>query len=370
MTIISVRRRTTLVGCSLAVAIGAAATTGCGSSSSSSSSQAAASSGSGSGSASGSSGAATGSSSLASEGGSRPKTLYLINPSDSNPWAARWAQVFDPLMQKGGIKVTRLTNPFDPVQESQEFTQAISQKPGAIVVFAADGKAVVPSIKRAQQAGVPVFNTVADISPQAGSGLASNIVSNAAQLGEISGKLLVQGLQKAGYKKANILVLSGVATQSVVIEQIAALRKYLAKFPQYKIVEVQDTQWDQTKAQNLASQVFAQYAHKGGIQGVMGSNDANAAGAIEAARQQNLKVGGKNGMVVVSAACFPVGIKNISDGLEYGTASEAPGVEATDTAKLVLKWFGGQKIATNVRLPETAITKANVNTVGKRDCTF
>lgn len=60
---------------------------------------------------------------------SRPKTLYLINPSDANAWAKAFAESYTKVLEDGGVKVTRLQNNFDPVAESQQFTQAISQKP-------------------------------------------------------------------------------------------------------------------------------------------------------------------------------------------------------------------------------------------------
>lgn len=156
----------------------------------------------------------------------------------------------------------------------------------------------------------------------------SNIVSNTEQLGTLAGELLQQGLKDAGYKKANILALTGVASSNVVIDAMAALRKQLASTPEYKIVSVQDTQWDQTNAQQLASQVFAQWAPKGGIQAVYGSNGANVAGAIEAGQKIGLTFDGKGGIVAVSGACFPVDYGNIDGGLEYGAVSESPLDEA------------------------------------------
>lgn len=346
------------------------AVTACGSSSSSSSGSSEAAS-SGGESATGSEGGSSeeGESALASVGGEREKTLYLINPFDANPWAKAYAEAFMPVLEGKGVKVTRLTNEFDPVKESEEFDQAISENPGAIATFAADGKAVVPSIKRAEAAGIPVFNLTANIDPAAKSALASNIISNASQLGTIAGELLVEGMEEAGFKEGNILALTGVATQSVVIEEMAALEKQLAKTPQYKIVETQDTQWDQAKAETLASQAFAKYANQGGIQGVYGSNDANVAGAIQAGKKLGLKFGGKGGIVAVGSTCFPVGHENIEAGLQYGTVSEGPKEEGADSAELIAKWFAGESIPANVELEEHAITQKNLATEGK-SCLF
>ncbi|HEY0278314.1 MAG TPA: sugar ABC transporter substrate-binding protein [Solirubrobacterales bacterium] len=339
--------------------------TACGSSSSSSSSSGGGESAGGGGSAEG----GEGESSLAAAGGERDKTIFLINPFDANPWAKAYAEAFIPALEAKGVKVTRLTNEFDPVKESEEFDQAISENPGAIATFAADGKAVVPSIKRAEAAGIPVFNLTANIDPAAKSALASNIISNAKELGSKAGELLVEGLEEAGFKEGNILALTGVATQSVVIEQMAALEEVLAKTPQYKIVETQDTQWDQAKAETLASQAFAKYANQGGIQGVFGSNDANVAGAIQAGKKLGLKFGGKEGIVAVGAACFPVGYENIAAGLQYGSVSEFPKEEGANSAELIAKWFNGESIPANVELEEKTVDKENLESTGK-GCQF
>src|SRR6201999_549699 len=108
----------------------------------------------------------------------------------------------------------------------------------------------------------------------------------------------------------------------------------LDKYPDYKIVDIQDGNWDQGKSADIARTLFAKYAGAaGGIQGAFGMADHMAAGIIEAAQQAGIPVGvDKNGLVVVASNCFKIGTVNVGNGLQYGSATQA----ADPTALFVL----------------------------------
>ena len=154
---------------------------------------------------------------------------------------------------------------------------------------------------------------------------------------------LVEGMKRAGFKTGNVIALTGTASQNNVTDRMATFKAYMKKFPQYKIVAIEDTNWDQATSAKVAQQLLSKYASKGGIQGAYGMADNMAIGIIQGAKQAGVPVGlsKKNGLIVTGSNCLAVGINAIKAGAEYGTGTQAPQVEAALAVKVGTQILNG-----------------------------
>lgn len=293
------------------------------------------------------------------------KTAYLISCFDANAWCKAFNARYKESLEEAGIEVTLLQNGFDPVEEAQQFDQAISQRPGAIAVFAADGNAVVPSIKRAVAANIPVINLVAPVSEEVRDDLALNLVEDAATNGRTLANHVAGLLDERGVEKARILILNGVATQYQMIAQWDAFEEELAVGSDAEVVEKVDAQYDQAKAETLATQLFAKWQSRGGIDVVVAANDAMLAGAIEAGQKLGLKMGGDDGIVTVSGGCFPVGYDNIESGTQVASSTVTPVPEADLYAPMTIDLFAGETTADEALFQSEIIDASNLDTLGQ-----
>jgi ABC-type sugar transport system substrate-binding protein len=290
--------------------------------------------------------------------------------TQANPFCNAWVKAFTAALQKQGASVTTLTSNFDPAVDAQNMSQLIAQKPDLIVVTPSDPSAIVPSLARAKAAGIPVINAIGRLTPAGQKLVVSSVLTNNTALGTFAAQNLVQGLKAEGIKRGNIVAETGTATQLIVQDRVAAFKKAMAKYPQYKIVAVQDTNWDQATSATVFQQLEAKYKSQGGIQGAYGMADNQAVGIIQGAQQAGVSVGAaKKGLIVTGSNCLSVGIKAIQSGSEYGSATQAPLTEATTTANTAIKVLGGKKVPSIVQVKEFRITKANVAKYSKL-CTF
>ena len=62
--------------------------------------------------------------------------------------------------------VTDLQDPYDPVLQPQHLDQAVAQKPDLIALLATNARSVVPGLRRAQAAGIPMINLVGPTVPE------------------------------------------------------------------------------------------------------------------------------------------------------------------------------------------------------------
>ena len=230
--------------------------------------------------------------------------------------------------------------------------------------------AIVPSYIRAKAAGIPILGAIGRQSPAGAKLVTAEARTDDPSLGRFAAMNLVEGMRKAGFKKGNVIALTGTASQNNVTDRMATFKAYMKKFPQYKIVAIEDTNWDQATSAKVAQQLLSKYASKGGIQGAYGMADNMAIGILQGAKQAGVKIGvAKKGLVVTGSNCLAVGIKAIKAGQEYGTGTQAPQVEAALAVKVGTQILNGVKVPKVSYVKESRITKANVAAFTKV-CTF
>jgi ABC-type sugar transport system substrate-binding protein len=349
-------RRTLTLGVAASVVALAA---GCGSSSESST---------GTGAAAQTGGAST---QAASGGDVAGKTVYMVSPGDMLPWLKSNNATVKEALEKEGVKVTYLQDPINPQQNVQNLDRAIGAKPDLILLNALDNRAVVPSLNRAKQAGIPV---IAYSSPPA-EGTEELFVSSEdgdhVALGRFAAENIVAGLKEEGKTKGNVIVITGTQSLTQVQKRMQGFTEEMAKHPEYKIVATEDGNWDQATTQKIAQQLFAKYRSQGGIQAAYGMADNQAAGIIQAAKDAGMKVGVKNdGLIVTGSNCYRIGLEAIKAGEQYGTATQSPVEEGLVAADMALKFLRGETLPQSVAAPETKITAENVDEIlAKNICT-
>jgi ribose transport system substrate-binding protein len=199
------------------------------------------------------------------------------------------------------------------------------------------------------------------LAPQGYNYITHSVEADTRALGRAAALNIVEGLRKRGLNRANIIAITGTETQFTVRDRLAGFRSVLRRFPQYKLVAVEDGNWEDQKSADLAQQLFARFQARGGIQGAYGMADNQVNAIIQAAQQAGLKVGLKNkGLILSGSSCQPLTIKNLRSGLQYGSATNSPVTEAVPNMNTVVRYLQGEKMPRILRVKEERITLGNV----------
>lgn len=291
------------------------------------------------------------------------KKVALVTCTDSNPWCNTFNKQIDEELSSRGVDVTTLTSNFDAAQSSRQFSQALSQHPDEILYYVNDPEAAVANYARAQQAGVPVVVVDTVVGKEAHGQIAAALQPDHAALGKFAAQNLQEGLKKEGVTSGKIVAITGTSTQLTTQVRMKAFRKQLATTPQYKLVEVQDGNWDPIKSATIASQLFAKYGNNG-IQGIYGMADYQAAAIAQAAQQAGVPLypASAKGLVITGSNCAPTGVSAIRAGKVYGGATQAPAVEARQYMPYITKVLDGKNLSAqgSISVPVARITRANL----------
>lgn len=298
------------------------------------------------------------------------KSVYIINCTEEVPWCAAYQKDLTAEFEEAGIEVTSLDDNFEPDVQDQHMNEAIAKHADAVVLNAANSSAIVPAVMRAEAAGVKVVNTDAPLSGSGADAPSLNVVADHAAMGRFAAEGLVEGLEKEGKNSGNVIVAAGALASTAAQERLEGFETFMKEYPQYKIVAVDDTSWDQNKATQIASQRLAQYRSKGGIQGAYGMNDLLALGVIKAAEQSGVPVGVENGgLVVVGGNCLAPGVAAVREGKLFTSGTQTPGPEAEEVVKHTIAMLEGKEQPKTVTIKEYKITKANLKEF-EAQCTF
>jgi erythritol transport system substrate-binding protein len=317
-----------------ALSVSALALAACGSSNSSSSS---------------SSGSSGGSSGAKKAGG----LVAVITPAVDNPFFKAEADAAVAEAKKLGYTTSAASHDDDPNKQSQLIDTAISRKAKAIILDNAGADASIGAVKKAKQAGIPVF--LIDREINATGIAAAQIVSNNAQGAQLGGQEFV----KAMGGKGKYVELVGLATDTNAGVRSKGFEDVIKQVPALKQVAKQNADWDQQKAFNTVETILQRNRH---INGIIAGNDTMALGAVAALKSAGLSKKVK----VVGFDGSPDAVSAIKAGTMDATVLQ-PAAQIARTAvdeadKYIKTGKTGQPEKQSIDC--TLITKANAAKVG------
>ena len=231
-----------------------------------------------------------------------------------------------------------------------QVNKMVDDKAAAIVVIAQNGDSIVPAVKRANEAGIPVIATNRDIN----GGVFTNVVNNERQAGELQADYMAAHLPQ----NAKVVYIKGDMTISAAVNRYEGFKEAIkAKRPDVEIIASNSTgDWSEAQGIRELSLWLGMYPQ---IDAVAAANDYMAMGAIKA-----MKAAGRfNESVIVC------GVDSIDDALASIAAGELKMTVKQDANKIVETIMGllqqikqGQSPEKgDVLVPMIAITKDNLS---------
>ena len=119
-----------------------------------------------------------------------------------------------------GAKITYFDPALDPVKQVSMIEDCISRKPDVIVVNAVDPAAVVPALKKASAAGIPVLMQNADTTDEGHAYTKAFVGSQSYDQGYAVGQMIAKALGGKG----NVVVITGKTGQTDTVNRTAGMQ--------------------------------------------------------------------------------------------------------------------------------------------------
>lgn len=244
---------------------------------------------------------------------------------------------------KVGMEVNVADAQNDPNKQLSQVENFIQERVDIILVNPCDSAAIVPAIKSANAARIPVITV--DRGADGG-----NVVCHIASDNVEGGRMAAEYLAKLLNYKGKVVELEGIPGTSAARDRGKGFNEIIKKYPNIQVVARQEAGFDRAKGMTVMENILqAQPA----IDGLFCHNDEMALGALRAIEA----AGRLSAIRIVGFDATDDAVKAVREGKMAATVAQKPrtmGAIAVETAKKVLD---GASVDKFIPVPLELVTK-------------
>ncbi|ESV54566.1 D-ribose-binding protein [Streptococcus agalactiae LMG 14747] len=262
----------------------------------------------------------------------------------NNPYFVAMKEGIDKYAKDKSVKVKVADAQDDAARQADDVQNFVSQNVDAILINPVDSDAIVPAIKAANSADIPVI--LIDRGSNGGDVL-TTVASDNVEAGKMAAEYIIKELGK----DAKTFELSGVPGASATVDRGNGFNK-VAK-DQLDILSSQSANFDRAKALNTAQNMIQ--GHKD-VQAIFAQNDEMAMGAAQAA-----KAAGLENVLIVGIDGQPDAHDSINKGAMSATIAQQPAKMGEIAIQTAIDHYQGKKVEKETVSPIFLVTKDNVD---------
>lgn len=252
--------------------------------------------------------------------------------------------------EKQGVTLKIMDGEFDTQKQASQVESMITQKVDLIEIIPADSTAIIPTMKKVKDAGIPlaIVNTQNDPSTN---DLITTFVGASMEDEAI---MAADAIKKVLPKGGKVIMIQGAAGSFPAIHRSSGFETAIKDRTDIKIIAKQNAGWDRAKAMAIMEDYLTRYPQ---IDALYVQDDNMAIGAIQA-----LKAAGRlKDVPVISISGTIEGYEAIKSGELYSTVSQPPDWEGMMAVQAAVKILNGEKVEDWIKTPISQVTKENVS---------
>jgi ABC-type sugar transport system substrate-binding protein len=285
----------------------------------------------------------------------KPITVGVVHNLANHPSIQAIIQGFNDEAKHFPIKYIYLDPAYDPQKQVAMIEDLISQKVDVIAVNAVDPDAIIPALKDANAAGIPVVMHNADVSDAGRQYVKTFISPKLYPQGQAVGALAAKDLNCSG----NLVIISGKAGQTGVLERTQGFKDAVtAACPGagFNYLAEQYANWAKDEAVTVMQDFLTRYPN---IDAVYALDDYMAVGAL-----QSIDAAGMRGKIkVYGVGGTKEGCQAVKAGDMQGSAFHFSYLVGVYTARAAWDAAHGRPLTPYIEVPTMSLDRNNVDAV-------
>lgn len=248
---------------------------------------------------------------------------------------------------EAGVQLVVVDAQDDAAQEATNIEDLIEQGVSALLINPTDAAAIVPSIQRANEAGIPVFTI--DRAAEGG-----EVVSHIASDNVAGGRMAAEFLCNALGGEGNVVELEGIAGTSAARDRGQGFNEYMSEeCPGVTIVARQTANFNRAEGLTVFENILTAEPD---IDGVFAHNDEMILGAIEAAEA----AGRAEEITFVGFDAIDDAVAAVRDGRLAATVAQQPALMGELGVQTAVAYLNGESVEAYIPVDLELITADNV----------
>ncbi len=226
----------------------------------------------------------------------------------------------------------------DVARQIAQMEDLIQQQVDAIIIWPTNGEAVIPAVRQAAQADIPVIVTNSNIAEAGFDFIASFSGPDNITQGARSAEIMCDRFKDLGIAdEARVVEITGQPGYTTAIERSDGFQDRLPEVcPDVELVESQPGDWNREKSQQVMEAFLTKYDD---IDGVYAGDDNMGVGALNA-----VKAADREGITFVGATNFAVGYEAMADGDYWGSIYQSPVDDAEAALQTAIDVLDGEEV--------------------------
>ena len=236
------------------------------------------------------------------------------------------------------VEVVVLDAGGDVARQIAQMEDLIQQEVDAIIIWPTNGEAVIPAVRKASQADIPVIVTNSNIAEAGFDFVASFSGPDNITQGIRSAEIMCDKFKEMGIEnEAKVVHITGQPGYTTAIERAQGFNDRLPEVcPNVEQIDQQPGDWNREKSQQVMEAFLVKYDD---IDGVYAGDDNMGVGALNAAR-----AAGREGIIFVGATNFAVGYEAMAAGEYWGSIYQSPVDDAEAALKTAIDVLNGEDV--------------------------
>jgi ribose transport system substrate-binding protein len=258
------------------------------------------------------------------------------------------------------VEVVVLDAGGDVARQIAQMEDLIQQEVDSIIIWPTNGEAVIPAVRKASQADIPVIVTNSNIAEAGFDFVASFSGPDNITQGSRSAEIMCDRFKALGIEnEARVVQISGQPGYTTAIERAKGFEDRLPEVcPNVDLVETQPGDWNREKSQQVMEAFLVKYDD---IDGVYAGDDNMGVGALNAA----LAADRADGITFVGATNFAVGYEAMGRGEYWGSIYQSPVDDAEAALQTAIDVLEGKDVPFLNYFDTPKITQENMDQFDK-----
>jgi len=269
-------------------------------------------------------------------------TLGLSLSTLNNPFFVTLKEGAEAKAAELGVKLIIVDSQDDSSKEATNIEDLIQKGVDALLINPTDADAIVPSIKKANAAGIPVFTIDRGAS---GGDVVSHIASDNVAGGKMAAEYMVELLGGKG----NVVELEGIAGTSAARDRGKGFNEVISANSGLSVVARQTANFNRAEGLSVFENILQAQSD---ISAVFAHNDEMILGAVQAA-----EAAGRTGIIFIGFDAVDDAVNAVKSGKLAATVAQQPSEIGSLGVDAAVKSLSGGSVESSIPVPLALVTK-------------
>ncbi|MDM8529138.1 sugar ABC transporter substrate-binding protein [Anaerolineales bacterium HSG24] len=282
-------------------------------------------------------------------------TIALVMKTLTNPFFVEMEKGAREAEKELGINLLVKTGAQETSIEQQIsiIKTLIDEKVDAIVIAPADSKQLIPILKKAQDAGIPIVNVDNKLDPEVSKELGLENVPYISVDNEQGAYLSAKYISDQISSPTQVAILEGIQTAKNAQDRRDGAIRAFEENENIEIVAVETANWQIDEANTVISQIYEEHPDIGAV---FCANDMMAFGVV-----QYLQEAGKTEVLVGAYDALDDAKAAIREGTMQTTIDQQAALQAYTGVQFAVQAINGETLSAETLVDVKLITKDNVD---------